>query len=71
MNTMKELTFTGRVFLYHEDFLSITQKAAIISAYKKKGLDVNFRVHTTRPDSGLVSRTRGNEISIKSHKNGG
>jgi len=43
MNTTKELTFTGRVVLYYEDMLTITQKAAVIEAYKSKGFDVNFR----------------------------
>lgn len=42
-NTLKELVFSGRVMLYHEDFLSITQKAEIIKAYSAKGYDVNFR----------------------------
>lgn len=42
-NSIKDLTFTGRVLLYHEDFLTITQKAAIINMYEKAGFDVNFR----------------------------
>ena len=29
--------------LYHEDFLSIPQKSDIISAYKRRGFDVQFR----------------------------
>ncbi len=41
--TLRELTFSGRVFLYHEDFLSIPQKADIIKAYSRRGLDVQFR----------------------------
>jgi hypothetical protein len=40
---LEELTFSGRVLLYHEDFLSINQKAAIIEAYKVKNFDVQFR----------------------------
>lgn len=43
MNTASDLTFTGRVLLYHEDFLSITQKAEIIHRYTAKGFDVQFR----------------------------
>jgi hypothetical protein len=40
---IEELTFSGRVLLYHEDFLSIKQKAAIIDAYRAKDFDVQFR----------------------------
>lgn len=43
MTDMQDLTFSGRVFIYHEDFLSITQKADIIRDFKRKHLDVNFR----------------------------
>jgi len=43
MNTIHDLTFSGRVLLYHEDFLSIPQKAEIIKIYKAKNLDVQFR----------------------------
>jgi hypothetical protein len=42
-NTLQELTFSGRVLLYHEDFLSIPQKATIIHAYSEQHLDVQFR----------------------------
>jgi hypothetical protein len=42
-NTIQDLTFSGRVFLYHDSFLSITQKAALINAYKAKNYDVQFR----------------------------
>jgi len=40
---LQDLTFSGRVLLYHEEFLSIPQKAAIIEAYGAKHLDVQFR----------------------------
>jgi hypothetical protein len=43
MNSVQDLTFSGRVLLYHEDFLSIVQKAEIIKSYKAKGYDVQFR----------------------------
>jgi hypothetical protein len=42
-NTIQDLTFSGRVFLYHDDFLSITQKADLINGYKAKNYDVQFR----------------------------
>lgn len=42
-NRLEELTFSGRALVYHEDFLSIKQKAAIIDAYTAKNLDVQFR----------------------------
>jgi len=42
-NKLEDLTFTGRVLIYHEDLLSITQKAEVINAYKSKNLDVQFR----------------------------
>lgn len=41
--TIQDLTFSGRVLLYHSDFLSIVQKAEIIKAYKARNLDVQFR----------------------------
>jgi hypothetical protein len=40
---LRELTFSGRVFIYHEWPLSNKQKADIIEAYSSKGLDVQFR----------------------------
>lgn len=43
MNTTQDLTFSRRVLLYHGDFLSIPQKAAIIKAYARKRFDVQFR----------------------------
>jgi hypothetical protein len=43
MTTSKELTFSGRVVIYHEEFLSIPQKADILKEYKEKGLAVTFR----------------------------
>jgi hypothetical protein len=43
LTTLEELMFSGRVYLYHDDFLSITQKAAIIEAYKRQNFDVQFR----------------------------
>lgn len=43
MTTLKELVFSGRVFLYHEGFLSIPQKADLIRVYKAKNYDVQFR----------------------------
>ncbi len=42
-NTSKELVFSGRVFLYHDGLLSITQKADLIERYKAKNYDVQFR----------------------------
>ena len=42
MTTSKELTFSGRVLIYHEEFLSIPQKADILKEYKEKGLAVTF-----------------------------
>jgi hypothetical protein len=41
--TLKDLVFSGRVFLYHEGSLSIPQKADLINAYKSKNYDVQFR----------------------------
>ena len=40
---VRELTFSGRVFLYHEWPLSNKQKADVVEAYSAKGLDVQFR----------------------------
>jgi hypothetical protein len=43
MNSIQDLTFSGRVLLYHEDFFSIPQKAKLINAYKARNYDVQFR----------------------------
>lgn len=40
---LEDLTFTGRVFIYHEWPLSNKEKADIVEAYSAKGLDVQFR----------------------------
>jgi hypothetical protein len=42
-NTIDELTFTGRVVIYYEDFMSMEQLVKIMDAYKRKKLDVQFR----------------------------
>lgn len=39
----RDLPFSGRVLLYHEDFLSIPQKADIIRLYEAKHYNVQFR----------------------------
>lgn len=39
----KDLVFTGRVFLYHEDHLNIEQQAEIVRAYRERGLSVSMR----------------------------
>ena len=41
--SIRELTFSGRVFIYHEWPLSNKQKADIVEAYSAKGFDVQFR----------------------------
>jgi len=41
--SLNDLVFSGRVFLYQEDYLSITEKANIIKAYKQKHYEVQFR----------------------------
>jgi hypothetical protein len=43
VTTFKDLTFSGRVFLYHEDPLTNLQKAAIVNKYNDKQFDVQFR----------------------------
>jgi hypothetical protein len=43
VTSSRELTFSGRVFLYHEWPLSNKQKADVVEAYGAKGLDVQFR----------------------------
>jgi hypothetical protein len=43
IDDLKTLMFSGRVLLYHEDFLSIPQKAQIIKTYSSKRFDVQFR----------------------------
>ena len=43
MTHNKELTFSGRVFVYHDDSLSITQKAEILKVFSANDCDVQFR----------------------------
>jgi hypothetical protein len=40
--TIRDLTFSGRVVIYHDDFLSITQQADIIRAFSDKHYTVGF-----------------------------
>jgi hypothetical protein len=53
---LRDLTFSGRVFIYHEWPLSNKQKADIVEAYSAKGLDVQFR-----GVDYLASRTDGKQ----------
>lgn len=39
----KDLTFSGRVFIYHETFFDFREKAIIDSLYKQDGMAVEFR----------------------------
>jgi pimeloyl-ACP methyl ester carboxylesterase len=52
---LRDLNFSGQVFLYHEWPLTNKQKADVIEAYSSKGLDVQFRgidyLLTRFPDS--------------------
>lgn len=43
VTSFRDLTFSGRVFIYHEWPLSNKQKADITEAYSAKGLDIQFR----------------------------
>lgn len=43
MTTLKDLTFSGRVLIYYEEFLPIPKKAEILKAYEAKQLAVTFR----------------------------
>jgi hypothetical protein len=43
MTSVKDLQFSGRVILYYEGFLSITEKAQIIDGFKRENYDVQFR----------------------------
>jgi hypothetical protein len=43
MTSIKDLTFSGRVFIYHEWPLTNKQTADIVEAYSAKNLDVQLR----------------------------
>jgi len=43
MTTSKDLTFSGRVLIYHEEFLPIQSQADILRAYETTKLAVTFR----------------------------
>lgn len=40
--SQKDSVFSGRVFLYHEDYLSPAQQAYLIDLYKEKGFDAQL-----------------------------
>ena len=40
---LKDVAFSGRVIIYHEDFLSIPERADIIKAFASQKMDVLFR----------------------------
>ena len=42
MTRIQDLTFSGRVLIYHEEFLSIYQKADILKAGEAKGMGIQF-----------------------------
>jgi len=43
MTDQDDLVFTGRIYIYHEEDLSIEQRAMIIKLYRARNLDVQFR----------------------------
>jgi hypothetical protein len=43
VNSLDDLTFSGRVFIYHEDFMSNPQKATIVLAFSNNHSDVQLR----------------------------
>jgi hypothetical protein len=42
MSSIQDLRFSGRVLIYHEGFMSITERADVIRAYASKHYDVQF-----------------------------
>jgi hypothetical protein len=40
---LKDLTFSGRVFIYHEEPLTLKQKSTLVDYYQSKNLAVEFR----------------------------
>ncbi len=42
-NSLQDLTFSGRIFLYHEDPLTNKQRASVVLAYDAKHYDVQLR----------------------------
>jgi hypothetical protein len=43
MMLSKDLKFSDRVFIYHEDFLTLEQRASLETLYRSKGLSAQFR----------------------------
>jgi hypothetical protein len=41
--TISELVFTNTAIIYHESILTTLEKAQIITTFKDKGIDVQFR----------------------------
>jgi hypothetical protein len=43
LTDLRDLTFSGRVFLYHEDNFSLRQLADLVDIYKSHGMALDFR----------------------------
>jgi hypothetical protein len=41
--TQDELVFTGRIFIFHEDALTLQQRAEADTVYRSKNLGIQFR----------------------------
>jgi hypothetical protein len=41
--TQDELVFTGRIFIFHEDALTLQQRAEADTVYRSRGLGIQFR----------------------------
>jgi hypothetical protein len=66
-----DLIFSGRIFIYHEDYLSPEQIGALVGAYKAKNLDVKFRsqeylINRKLAQDRNVSGVTGEAISQRS-----
>lgn len=54
LTDIKDLTFSGRVFIYHEDMFNLRQLADLVDAYKLHGMALDFRGPTYLSDQVIA-----------------
>jgi hypothetical protein len=62
MTSLKQLVFSGRVFIYHEAMLTLKQKSALVDYYKQANLDVQFRGLAYLQSELMARKLRENKL---------
>lgn len=64
----KELTFTGKIYVYHEDNLTLEQLGSLEALYKSKNLSPQFRGRSYATTMWLAAKASGSPIPSHSDK---